>query len=76
MMRNLKRVVSLLAVLLISCAVSGCETMMKNNPAAADFCATAKPIFVSRSDEISDATAREILTHNLTGQKLCGWKGK
>ena len=50
--------------------------MSQNKPAAADFCATAKPIFISRTDEISDATAREILAHNLTGQKLCGWKGK
>jgi hypothetical protein len=24
-------------------------------------------------DQISDATARQILEHNLTGRKLCGW---
>lgn len=40
---------------------------------APDFCATSKPIYISKHDQISDMTARAILEHNLTGRKLCGW---
>jgi hypothetical protein len=40
---------------------------------APDFCATAKPIYIGKADVISDQTANEILAHNLTGRKLCGW---
>jgi hypothetical protein len=40
---------------------------------APDFCATAKPIYVSKNDIITDQTASAILAHNLTGRKLCGW---
>jgi hypothetical protein len=38
-----------------------------------DFCATAQPIYISKKDVLVDATARDILQHNLTGRKLCGW---
>jgi hypothetical protein len=38
-----------------------------------DFCATAKPIYIGKNDVISDDTAQQILAHNLTGRKLCGW---
>jgi hypothetical protein len=38
-----------------------------------DFCQVAKPILVSKSDQISDDTAKEVLAHNLTGRQLCGW---
>lgn len=40
---------------------------------APDFCATSQAIYVSKTDVISDTTARAILQHNLTGRKLCGW---
>lgn len=73
-MLKLKSVQCLLVALLTSCAMIGCATT--TNPVEPDYCATAKPIFVSKSDVISDATAREILEHNLTGQKLCGWGKK
>jgi hypothetical protein len=63
-------------MLLASFAVTGCGTGMMGRPVAPDYCATAQPIFVGRDDVISDATAREILEHNKTGQKLCGWGRK
>lgn len=65
----------MVALLLISSA-TGCAGLKKNDPpppAAPDFCATASPIYVEKIDQISDATAREILKHNMTGRKLCGW---
>jgi len=74
MMLKLKSVRCLLAGLLISCAATGCATTTA--PVQPDFCATAKAIYVGKDDVITDATAREILEHNLTGQKLCGWGKK
>jgi hypothetical protein len=37
-------------------------------------CDWVKPIYVSKSDVLSDDTAKAILAHNLTGAKICGWK--
>ncbi|MDW9253727.1 MULTISPECIES: hypothetical protein [pseudomallei group] len=37
-------------------------------------CDWTKPIYVSKTDILSDDTARAILTHNLAGGKNCGWK--
>lgn len=64
----------MMVVLLMSCATSGCAT--KIEAVAPDFCATAKPIYISRTDVLTDATAREILEHNETGRNLCGWGRK
>lgn len=61
----------LMAALILSFAVTGCAT--KTVPMQPDFCATAKPIYIGKVDVISDATAREILEHNVTGRNLCGW---
>jgi len=59
--------VTLLAslTLLTACAGGGAETK--------GFCATAKPIMVSRSDILTDGTARQILAHNEYGEKVCAW---
>lgn len=81
-MLNLTRASCLMAVLLTSCVATGCGTTTQPPltptqkaiaATAPDFCATAKPIYISKADTISDATARQILQHNLTGRKLCGW---
>ncbi|WP_230964793.1 hypothetical protein [Burkholderia cepacia] len=37
-------------------------------------CDWARPIYVSKTDVLSDDTARAILAHNLAGSKNCGWK--
>ncbi|NID14975.1 hypothetical protein HBF32_05775 [Luteibacter yeojuensis] len=39
-----------------------------------DPCSAWKPIYVSTKDVLTDATAKAILDHNVTGAKLCGWK--
>lgn len=80
-MLKLTRVSCLMAVLLTSFVATGCGTTtpaptpVQKAIAATqpDYCATAKPIYISKVDQISDATARQILEHNLTGRKLCGW---
>ena len=53
------------ALLLTSCAGIGSV----NN----SYCQVAKPILIGKDDTLSDTTARQILQHNLTGKKLCGW---
>lgn len=74
MMLQSKRIACVMALLLSSFAVTGCEMMKtKSEVAAPDFCATAQPIYISKTDQIADSTARAILQHNITGRKLCGW---
>lgn len=69
----------LMVLLLASFAANGCAMKIPTPAAMAkvavapDFCATSKPIYISKHDQISDMTARAILEHNLTGRKLCGW---
>ena len=53
-----------LAILPVSCAGTG---------AGPDACGPWRPIFVDAGDVLSAATARDILAHNLTGRRLCGW---
>jgi len=37
-------------------------------------CDWAEPIRPSRADQLSEGTARQILTHNETGAAICGWR--
>jgi uncharacterized lipoprotein YajG len=57
----------LLASLLL---LAGCSTTGR----ATDGCAWARPILPSRQDRLTDGTASQILIHNETGQRICGWK--
>ena len=50
------------ATLLASCAGSG----------GAD-CEAWRPILVAEADMLTPQTARQILAHNRTGRRLCGW---
>jgi hypothetical protein len=50
--------------LLASCASGG---------AGIDPCGPWRPILVSRSDALTEGTARQILAHNEAGARLCGW---
>ena len=46
--------------------LSGCETTKS--------CDWANPIKPSVNDVLTSGTERQILTHNTTGAKLCGWQ--
>jgi hypothetical protein len=74
-MRKWKLTRYLLVALLTSFAGTGCGMLTTPPPEAADssYCMTAKPIYIGRTDVISDETARAILEHNVTGAKNCGW---
>ncbi|KAF1062770.1 hypothetical protein [Burkholderia gladioli] len=37
-------------------------------------CNWTKPIYLDKSDVLSDTTARAVLAHNQAGAKECGWK--
>ena len=51
-------------VLLTGCAATG---------PGIDPCGAWRPILVGRADVLTDGTARQILAHNETGRRLCGW---
>lgn len=38
---------------------------------ATDFCAVVQPVYISRSDVLSDDTVRQILVLNETWERLC-----
>ncbi|CAJ2908317.1 Uncharacterised protein [Burkholderia pseudomallei] len=72
----------LLAALNSSCAMDGpatkpavpCEPQIVAKTRIVDTaCDWARPIYVSRTDVLSDDTARQILAHNMAGAKNCGW---
>ena len=48
-------------------------TACASGPATNGVCAVSKPIMVSRSDVLTDGTARQILAHNEYGAKVCAW---
>lgn len=56
----------LLILMLIGCS--------SNQPVASEFCAVAKPIYLAQADDLTVETLKEIIGHNETGRKLCGWK--
>lgn len=67
----MKLINSLMAALMISFAVSGCVNKIDPAPS---FCAVARAIYIGEEDVLSDQTARQILTHDEIGERLCGWK--
>lgn len=56
-----------MGLLLTGCAISGAVT-------STGYCEVVNPIYVSQSDEFTDGTARQILTHNETWAAVCGKK--
>jgi hypothetical protein len=55
------------AALLLTIFLSACQ----NGPAINGGCEWAKPIYVSRSDVLTDETKRDILSHNETWKAVC-----
>ncbi len=74
----------LLAALSSSCATDGpaiklpsvpCDPQIVTKTRIVDTgCDWERPIYVSKTDVLSDDTARQILAHNTAGAKNCGWK--
>lgn len=53
--------------------VSGCS-LSKQIRTVTDYCTPWRAIYPSRQDVLTDGTAKAILAHDQTGEKLCGWK--
>lgn len=70
-MSKIKLLVSLPALLLTACTTTGPEIKIVDTS-----CDWTRPIYVSRSDILTDGTARQLLAHNETGAARCGWKRK
>jgi hypothetical protein len=61
----MKSIATCLGILLL---LSGCAP-----GSGTDACGPWKPIYVSRHDVLTDGTARQVLAHNETGRRICGW---
>lgn len=68
---------SLLA-LLVGCAAPACPTttpeVVTKTRVVDTSCDWVKPIYLDKTDVLSDSTAKAILAHDEAGQKACGWK--
>lgn len=67
-------------VIVVVCTwLGGCATPSLSDPIISTTvvdtgCNWAKPIYVRKGDMLTDATAGEILEHDMTGAERCGWK--
>lgn len=50
--------------------IGSCAT---NSPSA-DFCEYAHPIYLDKKDSLTSDTKRAILSHDITGVRLCDWE--
>jgi hypothetical protein len=50
--------------------------VIKTQTSGVLFCDAANPIYVSNEDLMTEETERQILTHNMVGERLCQWSGK
>ncbi|EEP0032563.1 TPA: hypothetical protein M4731_003467 [Salmonella enterica] len=64
----------MLLLFIASCMISGC--VIKTQTSGVLFCDVANPIYVSNEDLMTEETERQILTHNMVGERLCQWSGK
>lgn len=67
----MKLINSLMVVPLIVLNLTGCG--VTKIEAAPSFCSTARAIYVSADDQLTDETARQMLSHNEIGKRICGW---
>lgn len=58
-----KWIVYPMVMLLSGCAILGRET--------SQYCDISQPIYISKKDELTDGTARQILEHNETWKRIC-----
>lgn len=49
---------------------TGCAGL---GPATDGGCAWSRPIYVSAADALTEDTAAQVLAHNETGARICGW---
>ncbi len=57
-------------LLLIAVSIAGCATV----PLTRSDCDWAQPIKTSRKDVLTRQTKEQIVSHNESGARVCGWK--
>lgn len=75
-MRYLTRPSSLLLPLILTPLLASCATSGGLATKPSNGCEWVRPIMVSKQDQLTDGTARQILDHDQTGAQICGWKPK
>lgn len=65
---------ALRAISIMSLALAGAGCATPQTRVVTDYCTPWRPIYPSRTDVLTDGTAKAILAHDHTGAKLCGWK--
>lgn len=60
----------MIAVLTLSLPLTGCEI---RRPEGLLFCDLASPIYISREDTLTQESKRQILAHDIIGERVCGW---
>lgn len=63
-MLKTRLLLSLTPILISACCQKSPET---------DFCQLAHPIYLDKTDRLTQDTKREVLSHFETGHVLCGW---
>lgn len=56
--------------LTVSLLLTGCVI---KQPQELLFCDIASPVYISRDDTLTQETKRQILTHDIIGERVCGW---
>lgn len=59
-------------LLTMSFLLTGCVI---KQPQGLLFCEIASPIYISRDDALTQETKRQILAHDIVGERVCGWGG-
>nr|DAV65788.1 MAG TPA: hypothetical protein [Caudoviricetes sp.] len=37
------------------------------------FCEIANPIYLSKEDKLTQESKRQVLAHDIVGERICGW---
>ncbi len=59
--------------LTVSLLLTGCVI---KQPQGLLFCEVAHPIYIGKEDSLTVETKRQILSHDIVGQRICQWGGR
>lgn len=56
--------------LTVSFLLTGCEIKPQRGVL---FCEVANPIYLSKDDKLTQESKRQVLAHDIVGERICGW---
>ncbi len=74
MVARLSYVAKAATIVAFSAVIAGCNLLPVRT--VHDYCQIARPLLVSQQDILTDGTAKQILSANETGAKVCHWKNE